>query len=378
MSDYRQGFQTRRRMGRRYTIGVFSVMALLAGWAWLWHYAAGRTQTVIEGWRVREAKAGRFYACGAQTIGGFPFRFEVNCNKALVQLPHGQPPVEIKAAGALIAAQVYEPTVLTGEFRGPLTIADPGQPPSFIANWTRGGASVSGTPVSPESVSLTFDDAALNRIIGGQQQNYLRAKHVEIDGRMIAGSAAHNPVIEVALKLAATSAPGLHPAAATPIDADITWVLRGLRDFAPKPWRERYRELQAAGGRIDITQARVKQGPTLAVGKGTLSLNANGRLEGQLQVTVAGLEPFLTAIGAQKAVQTSRDMDKVAGALDRLLPGLGNVAREQAAANLSSGINLLGQQTTLEGQQAVTLPLRLSDGAIFLGPIPVGKTPALF
>jgi hypothetical protein len=378
MSDYRQGFQARRRTGRRYTIAVFSIMALIAGWSSLWHYAAGQAQTAIEGWHAREAKAGRVFACASQTIGGYPFRFEVNCDKATVSLQSSQPPVEIKAAGILIAAQVYEPTTLTGEFRGPLTVADPGQPPSFIANWTRGMSSVSGTPASPERASLAFDDAAVNRFIGGEQQKYLRAKRVEIDGRMVEGSAARNPVIEVVLKLVGASAPGVHPAAATPIDADITWVLRGLRDFSPKPWRERYRELQAAGGRIDVTQARVQQGPTLAVGKGALSLNANGRLEGELRVTVAGLEPFLSAIGAQKAVQTSPDMDKVAGALDRLLPGLGNVAREQAAANLSTGINLLGQQTSLEGQRAVTLPLRFSDGAIFLGPIPIGKTPALF
>jgi hypothetical protein len=39
---------------------------------------------------------------------------------------------------------------------------------------------------------------------------------------------------------------------------------------------------------------------------------------------------------------------------------------------------MLGEQTTLEGKRAVTLPLRLTDGAIFLGPIPIGTAPALF
>ena len=109
-----------------------------------------------------------------------------------------------------------------------------------------------------------------------------------------------------------------------------------------------------------------------------LSLNASGRLEGQLRVTIAGIEPFLNAIGAQQMVQTSPTMDKLAGALDRLAPGLGNVARQQAGANLSAGINLLGEQTTLEGKRAVTLPLRFDDGAVFFGPIRIGIAPALF
>ena len=72
------------------------------------------------------------------------------------------------------------------------------------------------------------------------------------------------------------------------------------------------------------------------------------------------------------------EVDKLAGALDRLAPGLGEVARQQAGANLSAGINMLGEQATLEGKRAVTLPLRFTDGAAFLGPIPIGNTPALF
>jgi hypothetical protein len=189
----------------------------------------------------------------------------------------------------------------------------------------------------------------------------------------------NHPVIETVMKLTRAAAPTLHPATSHPIDADITAVLRGLDDFSPKPWPVRFREMQAAGGRIDITQARVHQGETVAVGSGSLSLSANGRLQGQVRVTVAGLEPFLASLNLPQAVQRSPDMDQVAGALDRLLPGLGGVARQQAtSSNLSLGINLLGEQTTLEGKRAVTLPLRFDDGAIFLGPLRVGTTPALF
>jgi hypothetical protein len=136
--------------------------------------------------------------------------------------------------------------------------------------------------------------------------------------------------------------------------------------------------MQAAGGRIDITKARVQQGEILAIGGGALSLNGNGRLEGELRITMAGVDQFLAAIGAQQKVQTSPNMEKIVGVLDRLAPGLGDVARQQAGANISLGINLLGEQTTLEGKRAVTLPLRFNDGAVFLGPIPIGNTPALF
>jgi hypothetical protein len=184
--------------------------------------------------------------------------------------------------------------------------------------------------------------------------------------------------IETALRLKQASVPGFHPAAAEPIDAVIDTVLRGVKDFAPKPLKQRLRELQAAGGRIEVTQARVTQGDILAVGAGALTLNAEGRLDGQIRVTIAGLEQFLDKIGAKQMVQTSPAMDKIAGALDRLAPGLGNAARQQLSENLGAGINALGEKTVLEGRPAVSLPLRFEDGAMFLGPIPIGRTPALF
>jgi len=367
-----------RRHRGRYIALLILIAALAGGWSWLWHYAAGRAEITIDGWRAREAASGRVYACGSQSIGGYPFRIEVDCNLASALFRSNQPPVEIKSKGILIAAQIYDPTLLISEFHGPLTIADPGKAPNVVVNWKLAQSSVRGTPAAPERVALVFDRPVVDRMNGDNAQHMLTAKHIEIHGRMIEGSAANKPVIEVALQLQQTSAPFIHPAAEKPVDADITAVLRGLNNFSPKPWPERFRELQAAGGRIDITQARVQQGETIAVGGGSLSLNSSGRLEGQLRVTVAGVEAFLNSIGAQQMVQTAPSMDKIAGALDRLAPGLGNVARQQAGANISAGINLLGEQTTLEGKQAVTLPLRFDDGAIFLGPIPIGKTPTLF
>ena len=64
----------------------------------LWYYAAGKAEAAIDGWRAREAKAGRIYTCGSQTIGGYPFRIEVNCDKASALFRSNQPPVEIKTA----------------------------------------------------------------------------------------------------------------------------------------------------------------------------------------------------------------------------------------------------------------------------------------
>jgi hypothetical protein len=370
--------QSRRRTGLRYTILLFIVLALAAGWTGFWKFASGKAQETIERWREREAKAGRIYNCGSQTVGGYPFRIEVNCERASALFHSNQPPIELKASSLVMLAQVYQPGLLISEYHGPLTIGEPGKLPDIVADWKLAQSSVRGTPAAPSRASLVFEQPAVDRMNGGDRQNVLRAKHFEIHGRVVEGSAADKPVIEIALQLDQASAPTLHPAAAQPIDANVTGVLRGLNDFSPKPWPVRFREMQAAGGRIDIAQARVQQGEILAVGGGSLSINSNGRLEGQLRVAMVGLEQFLAAIGAPQRVQSSSDMDKLVGALDRLAPGLGDVARQQAGANIALGINMLGEQTKLEGKRAVTLPLRFTDGSVFLGPIPIGNIPALF
>lgn len=368
-----------RRRKARYIALLILVAALIGGWSWFWYYAAESAQAAVEGWRAREARAGRVYACGAQTTGGYPFRIEVNCERPSALFRGGEkPPVEVKAGGVLVAAQVYQPNLLISEFKGPLTIADFGQEPKIIANWKLGQSSVRGTPKAPQRVSLIFDKPVIDLVVNGKETNLLRADHIELHGRIAAGSAASNPVIELALELDHALAPGFSPVAAVPVDAEILGVLRGLGDFSPKPWAERLRELQKKGGRIEITRARIKQGPTLAVGSGSLLIDPNGRLAGQISVTVAGLKPFLVAIGADQAVQRSSNMDKVAGILDRLSPGLGDVARQQAGANLALGINMLGTPATLNGRRAVTLPLRLENGTAYLGPIPLGPTPVLF
>lgn len=367
----------RRRTGRYITLLIL-IAALVGGWSWLWTYAAGRAEATIDGWRTREAKSGRDYVCGAQTIGGFPFRIELNCDGASALFRTNQPPVELKTTGLLVAAQIYDPTLLISEFHGPLTVAEPGQPASIVANWKLAQSSVRGTPSAPERVALVLDKPVIERVVGGTRQSWLRAQHIELHGRIAEGSVANNPVIELALQLEGATAETLHPAAAEPVNADITAVLRGLNDFSPKAWPQRFREIQAAGGRIDITQARMQQGETLAVGGGSLSINQNGRLQGQLRLTIAGLDPFLEAIGAQQMVQASPHMDKLAGALDRFAPGLGNVARQQIGANVAAGVNMLGEQTTLEGKRAVGLPLRFDDGVVLLGPVRIGVAPALF
>lgn len=356
-------------------------LAALAGlailWTSLWFYAAGKAQTTIAGWREREARVGRTYACATETIGGFPFRIEARCTDPVVTLEREMPPIALKAGGILVVAQIFQPTLLIAQLSGPMTFAAAGEPPRYEATWAAAQASGRGTPLAPAGASIVLDSPSIDDLSGARRNNAFAAQRVDLDGRITEGSAAHDPVIGIALHLASAAAPQVHPLLAEPLDADISAVLRGLPDFRPKPWPVRLKELQARGGNIEITNARVRQGETIAVSEGTLALSARGGLDGQLEVTIAGAERVLKALDLDRFLSEGR-VGATLNSLDAIVPGLGRLARRNAAPGIVAGLGLIGQNTTLEGRPALRLPLRFADGTVMLGPIPVGHVPPLF
>ena len=210
MYDDRPSLQPRRRSNRRYAVLLVLVVALIAGWSWFWKYAAAKAEVAMDGWRAREAQAGRIYTCGSQSTGGFPFRFEVNCDAASAVFRSNQPPVEVKAGGVLVVAQVYQPTLLISEFQGPLTIADLGQAPKIVANWKLGAVERARHAARARArLALVFDEPVINLVNNGSETNLLRAQRVELHGRIVEGSAADNPVIEVVLAARASLGAGL-------------------------------------------------------------------------------------------------------------------------------------------------------------------------
>lgn len=372
MTDFAENRPRRRRWPIFAPLGLFIILAL--GWTALWFYASDTARTAIDGWRAREAQAGRVYTCGRETYGGFPFRIEVRCSAANAELRNPGSSLTLKLNDVLVAAQIYQPTLLIAEMTGPLTMGETGRPADLVANWKLAQASARGTPSAPERASIVLDQARFDRVASATQETVVSAHRIEVHGRLAGGTVENNPVIDVAAKLGAALAPSIHPLLGAPLDADLAVTLHGLSNFDPKPWPDRFRELQARDGRLDIANIRLAQGELLAVGAGSLKLTATGGLEGQLQVTVAGIERLLKQLNVQQQPQASAAVS----ALDRIIPGLGNLARQNAGPMLTAGLGLIGRPTTLEGKQAVALPLRFTDGAVFLGPIPVGRVPALF
>ena len=394
-------FHPAPRRRRFWTLFFMPVVLLIAALAWtaFWFFSASKVDETVDAWRAREAQSGRSYDCADRAVAGYPFRLEVRCQKVSVSLraqtagqPADQPPITAQLGEILVVAQVYDPRLLIAEFKAPASISVAGEPP-WTANWRIARASVTGLPAVPQRVSLVFDDPTIERTAESAPVWLARARHVEMHGRMAEASTPDKPVIETVLQIENGSINDLHPLLATPFDADIRTQLSGLKDLSPKPWPARFREMQAFGGHMDIVQSRIQQGDVIAVAAGSLGLTPAGRLDGQLQMTVAGMEKVIAALGIEKMLEEgipqstldrfapgvkSADVNNLLGALDRAIPGLGQMVRQNANAGVAAGINALGSEAMLEGRKARAFPLRFVDGAVFLGPVKVGDTPPLF
>lgn len=387
---------TRRRL---WPVLILPALVLVAAglWSAFWFIAASKVDGTVDAWRAREAASGRVYDCANRSVAGFPFRFEVRCTGVSVTMVGqvaGQEelPVSAKLGDILVVAQAWDPKRLIAEFTAPAVISERNRP-MMVVSWTLGRASIYGLPDVPQRASLVFDDASVDRIAASVQSPTLRAKHVELHGRIAEKSTPDHPVLEAALQLNGGSILDFHPLLAQPFDADIRGLLSGLKDLSPKPWPERFREIQAAGGRVEITQSRIQQGDVISLATGSLGLTPSGNLDGELQMTVTGIEKVIPALGLEQMLQEgvpqatldrlapgvkTQDVNNLLGALDRAIPGLGKVVRQNANIGLTAGINALGKETTLEGKKARSFPLRFADGAVFLGAIRVGQIPPLF
>jgi hypothetical protein len=263
----------------------------------------------------------------------------------------------------------------------------------MIANWSKARSSVVGLPAAPQRISLVFDDPSIDRTDISPQTPLARAKHIELHGRLVEGAAADHPAIETVLRIEQGSVQEVHPLLAELFDADVRTMLIGLKDFSPKPWPQRFREIQAAGGHVEIVQSRIQQGDLIAVASGSLGLSAQGRLDGELQMTVAGLDKVIAALGIEKMLDEgvpqatldrvapgvkTADVNNLLGALDHALPGLGKMVKQNANVAAAAGISALGKEAMLEGKKARSFPLRFVDGAVVLGPLKMAQIPALF
>jgi hypothetical protein len=349
--------------------------ALAAAWTGLWFHFAAQAKAEFASWRERERQAGRQQDCASLSVAGYPLRIELHCTGGRFEV-EGSPPVRIALPSIAAGVQVYDPGLLLADLTAPLNISGGSGQPEYVLDWRAGRASVRGLPSQAERGSVAFDAFAV-RDSAGSDSPIFQARHFQMEARQVRGGIGNGDAeIEAVLKLKDAILQGLPPAAARPMDADISGVLSGVGELSPKPLPLILREWQARNGTLEIMKGRVQQDDVIAEGTGTLKLTRSGGLDGNLQITVVGIENILKMFNIEQMMSEGQ-IGAALNTLDQLIPGLGlgGLARKSAAPSLAA---TLGQPSELDGKPARTLPLRFVDGAVFLGAMPVGVVPPLF
>jgi hypothetical protein len=371
-----------RRSYLRILVPLALVVGLAVAWCGVWYYAAGVANRTLAGWMASEAAAGRVYTCKSEGIGGFPLSIQVRCVQAAAAIKSASPPFDLAATDITFTAQVWRPSVLVGDVTGPVTVAEPGRAPSYVANWASARLRVNGLPPNPQALSINVEHPHLDRGSGGA---LFTADDAQLEARIVSGTIQDRPVIDVTMHFTSAAAPTVHRLLAEPVRGDLEVVLRGFKDLEQKPLAERFRELHDNGGAIELKSLRLQRADAILVGSGAVTVNARGRLDGMLQVSVYGLDALVPQLGIDRAIQEQIDRLTGAGqaeqglaALDRLMPGLSGIVRQGTTASLVDDVKKMGKPTQIGDKPAVALPLRLADGAVYLGLIRIGEIPPLF
>ena len=106
----------------------------------------------------------------------------------------------------------------------------------------------------------------------------------------------------------------------------------------------------------------------IAVGAGTLKLTPRGGLDGNLQVTVVGIEKVLKMFDIER-IMSEGQIGATLSALDRLIPGLGGIARQKRGPGLVCGA---GPAHDARRQAGGGVSAAFHRRHVFLGPFQVG------
>ncbi|SDU39741.1 DUF2125 domain-containing protein [Stappia sp. ES.058] len=331
------------RSRRRYWILISLVVLVIALWSTYWAVARGMAVDILRNtYEVAETEGGAL-VCGKQRLGGYPFRFELECQPFEARDASGHAG---SFSGLRVVALAYNPRQVIVEADGPATARFAGPSPfdRLSADWVsaRGSARLSDAGV--RNADLFIDQPKIAGVSGDAAIS-LSALRATVHAR-------RNPSIaqdaDFALRIAGLAIPALDGAAE--ISADVTFAGGAAALAGRGDWISLLRQDEA----VRVSELRASASGVSLRATGTLALDAKGRLAGTLPLTVSGAEN-LPALLAPFFPQGSSVPKSLAGAV------IG-----------------FGAPTTLDGVPAVTVPLRFEAGVARVGLIPIAALPPMY
>jgi len=295
-------------------VWLFLIVVIVAAlWSAGWFFAAGQVQQALAQLQTNDGTDGPQLTCASSSVTGFPFRIDVGCEEAVLVAED----LTVTAAGFRASVQVDNPTHVVFSARSPVTTKDAfyGSSSRLAFTGLQGSARVTASDLvkglSGEGwriarLSLVGDGLDWVDTIGADLP-LAKASHAEV--QVIDVPELHDATKGTAALAVYAVARDVAAQFYQIADGDgevqlqLTGLPDDLRRFSDPDLIPAW---QAAGGRIEVSRINGTDGTDLIDASGTLALDANRMLEGDITYSNRGIrerlapfvDPLILAVAA--------------------------------------------------------------------------------
>lgn len=283
-------------------VWLFLIVVIVAGvWSAGWFFAAAQVRQGMERLAANDGEIDPRLTCGTLNVTGFPFRIDIDCADAVLVAED----LTVNASGLRLSAQVYNPTHVLVSARAPITTSDAFFGTSSRLNFAdlQGSARLTtsdfikglgGDGWRIARVSVVGNGLDWVETTAGSDLPQARASHAElqvIDVPELHDAAAGTAALAIYAVAKDVVAPGFQINSGNgEVQLQVTGLPDDIRRFGDAGLLAAW---QAAGGKIEVARINGTDGEDLIDASGTLGLDANRMLEGDITYANRGIRERL-------------------------------------------------------------------------------------
>jgi len=261
------------------------VVLVVAAWTGAWFWGAGVVTAQVKSLETADGVSSPKVTCGSFVLGGYPFGFDATCANA--SMTYGD--VTVIATGLKASAEVYNPTHVLVFAQSPVSIAD-----AFTGSQSRldfasleGSVRLIGWRLG--RVSLIVEKPVWNDTV---LEDRLLAEADHLEAHLIDLPDLHDAKAGLAglgeyAQIDNLNAPGFQiQAGKATWEGDIDKLPDDIRTWGDPDLIRRW---QAAGGMFTLKGFKGTDGDTHFEATGNASLDAQGRVNGQVKLNSKGV-----------------------------------------------------------------------------------------
>lgn len=262
-------------------VGVVILLAVL--WGIYWYGASQIGAALLD--RAAAAAAARGYTAECDDIagGGFPFSIDLSCSRARLAGGGG---VQAAVEGFSATTPLYRPWTVRSRADGPLTVTLPTGGSNVTANWQSAETTIDAGIDGLSGMTTRFENLQLD-LPGAEALPFtdLSLALGELEVTPVAGDDYRMSAVMHGVVLESESGRNLPQ-----IDLDADLSALGFGESLGLDPRRAVGAWIAAGGNLRIDELAVVTDTVSANASGALALSTDGKLSGDVDVTIADIE----------------------------------------------------------------------------------------